>query len=242
MTANEMKEKNGMRRGSSILHPELKVDKISQEMIEHVLQEEIFKPPYMSWISIGQILWGGGVHWKKAAGHLSLGIYKHSGINKPGQADLDFWYRRFGYYPEWPEPSSRNLVMNSMKKKFINKKAKGEGFDDIEFLYGKGYIDPSTGKLSPKHTTGIVGWFIMHKNPEYRQEQITWLENQKKYIIWQYALCCRTFQSTIYQQIESGRAKTITNQYLLDQTVYKEIENVLENKCLLPSAEELKNE
>ncbi len=203
-------------------------------MIQYVLDNEVYAYPYITWLTKGQLLWGAGVHWKDATPHLKQGIYQHAGIRKPKQAHLDGWYRKFGYYPEWPEPRCWNLVQRLVKGEFINKKASGKGFESIEFLYGKGYVDEKTGKLDPTQSAGIVGWFIMHKDPEYRQEQIEWLENQKEYIRIQYAQCCRTFVQTIQQQIESGYGKAIANQYLLDQEVYKELRNALKERKKLP--------
>ena len=202
-------------------------------MIQYVLDNEVYSYPYMTWLSKGQLLWGNGVHFKNAPPHINPGILKHAGIRKPSQDDLDFQKRKFGYCMEWPEPRTWALT-GLMKSDFINKKARGKKYDDLEFLYGRGYIDETTGKLDPKYSYGITGWFVMHTDPAYRQEQIDWLSKQPEYIRAQYSRCCQTFPDTVKQQIESGHRKAITNSQLLDQEVYKEIRDALNLQNLLP--------
>jgi len=234
MKANEKKETNGMgKKELSILHPEMTLEKITLQMIQYVLDNEVYSYPYIAWVSKGQLLWGAGRHWKTAPGYLKKGLLKHAGINKPSQADLDFQKRRFGYCMELPEPRTWALT-GLMKSEFINKKARGEDYSNLEFLYGRGYINEKTGNLDPNYSYGITGWFVMHADPSSRNEQIEWLVEQPEYIRAQYARCCSTFKDTIQQQIESGNRKAITNHYLLDQEVYKEIRDELNNRKKLP--------
>lgn len=215
------------KKESSILLPEKTLEEIVIEMIQYVVDGEVYNPPYISWLSKGQLLWGGNVHWKTAKKYLQKGILKHAGIRKPSQSDLDFQIKRFGYCLEWPEPRCWALT-SLMKSEFINKKATGKGFTSIEFLYGRGYIDPKTSKLDPNCSNGITGWFILHSSEDVRDEQLNWIESQPKYIWEQYARCYNTFTDVVQQQIESGNAKAITNSYLLDQSAYKEVMKRLE--------------
>ncbi len=215
-------------------HPEMTLEDIVLGMIQHTLDHEVYLPPYITWLSKGQLLWGEGRHWKEAPSHLRKGILKHSGIRKPSQGDLDYQKKRFGYCMEWPEPRTWALT-GLMKSEFINKKAMGTGFTDLEFLYGRGYINEKTGKLDPDYSYGINGWFVLHRAPEYREQQINWLETQPDYIRIQYARCCDTFVDVVKQQIESGHKKTLTNSYLLDQVIYKEIRDELQSRKKLPS-------
>ncbi len=249
MKANEKQEiKRLGKKDSSILLPEKTLEEIVVEMIQYVLDKEVYSPPYIAWLSKGQLRWGyrrakkkrtnSNVHWEDAPWHLQRGIQNHMGIRKPSQPDLDSWNRDFGYFPEWPPERVQKLV-SLVKSEFINKKATGKKLDPIEFLYGKGYIDPKTGKRDPNYSSGISGYFFMHKNPEYRQEQVQWLEKSDITIRAQYSLCCSTFVSTVQQQITSGRNKRNINQYLLDQTTYKEIESSMKERKMLPSPEEL---
>jgi hypothetical protein len=234
MKANEKKETNGIsKKESSTLLPEKSLEDITLEMTKYVIEHEVYMYPYIAWLSKGQLLWGKGTHWKESSSYLGKGLLRHAGIRKPSQADLDFQTSRFGYCMEWPEPRTWGLT-GLVKSEFINKKATGKGFNNLEFLYGRGYIDEETGKLDPRYSYGITGWFIMHVDSAYRQEQIEWLENQPEYIRTQYARCCSTFKDVIQQQIESGNKKAITNHYLLDQEVYKEIRDALKDRKKLP--------
>lgn len=234
MKANEKKQKNGTgKKDASTLHPEMKMEDIVHEMIQYVLDNEVYLYPYISWISKGQLLWGAGRHWKEAPCHLQKGILKHLGIKKPSQMDLDFQKRRFGYCMEWPEPKTWALT-SIMKSAFINKKASGIQYDDLEFLYGRGYINEKTGKIDTEYSSGISGWFVMHGDSEYRQEQIEWLASQPVYVRAQYERCCDTFANVVQQQIESGNRKALTNSRLLDQDAYKEIRSSLKDRQLLP--------
>jgi len=203
------------------------------EMIQHVIDNQVYCPPYITWLSKNQLLWGGNGHWEKAKTHLQKGLLKHAGIRKPSQADLDYQMKRFGYCLEWPEPKCWALT-GLMKSEFINKKAKGDDFKSIEFLYGRGYINPKTLKLDPDCSYGITGWFIIHADKETREKQLNWLQEQKEYARMQYERCCRTFKDIIQQQIESGNAKAVTNSYLLDQVAYKEIREELQKNKQLP--------
>lgn len=206
-------------------------------MIQYVIDTEVYSPPYIAWISRGQLLWGEGKHWKDAPPYLKKGILKHAGIRTPGQGELDRQRRAYGYCMESPEPRCWDLT-GLMKSQFINKKANGKGFSSIEFLYGKGYIDRKTNKLDPFYSYGITGWFLFHADPEIRKTQLEWLENQPRYIVLQYERNCSTFKNMIKQQVNSGQAKAITNSYLLDQVVYKEIHHALIQRGLLPAPTE----
>lgn len=192
-------------------------------MIDFVLDQEVYSPPYITWLSKNQLLWGGN-HWKRAPEELTdlaEGVLKHAGIRKPTQGDLDFQKQRFGYCLDWPEPRTWGLVGDLMKRQFIDKKARGQ-FSEIEFLYGRGYVDEQ-GQLDPDYTNGIIGWFIMANAPEVRGQQVQWLKEQSVKVRGQWTRCCNTFESTVQQQVESGNRKAIINSYLLAQTTYKEI-------------------
>jgi len=222
------------KKESSTLRPDKTMEKVVSEMILWVFDNEVYQYPYITWISKGQLLWGKGRHWKNAPDYLQAGILRNAGIRKPSQADLDFQQRIYGYCMEWPEPRTWALT-SIMKSDFINKKALGKNYSDLEFLYGRGYINEKTGNLDPDYSYGISGWFVMNTNKEYRETQIEWTGSQPEYIRAQYARCCRTFPDVVRQQIESGHKKAITNSYLLNQEVYKEIRIALENKHLLPA-------
>lgn len=201
-------------------------------MIDYVLEEEVYNGNYTTWLTKNQLLWGGNGHWKTCPDkYLQKGIYLHAGITKPKQDDLNYQKRRFGYCLEWPQPQCWDLVSSIIKKSYVNKKATGKDFASIEFLYGKGYID-AKGKLDPHNTKGIVGYFIMSANVNIRQTQIKWIQNQSIQIRGQWGQSTDTFISTVRQQVESGHRKAVINSYLLDQTVYKEIDAVVRPKQL----------
>jgi len=211
------------------------MEQIVSGMIQHVLDTEVYLYPYITWLSKGQLLWGKGRHWQSAPEYLQKGILEHAGIKKPSQMDLDFQMRKFGYCMEWPEP--RTWAMTSiMKSDFINKKAANLQYENLEFLYGRGYINEKTGRIDAEYSSGISGWFIMHSDQEYRAEQIEWLSSQPVYIRAQYERCCNTFANVVQQQIESGNRKALTNSRLLDQDVYKEIRVALQDRDLLPES------
>jgi hypothetical protein len=221
------------KKESSILRPDKTLENIVSEMILWVFKEEVYAYPYITWISKGQLLWGKGSHWKDAPEYLQQGLLRNAGIKKPSQRDLDFQVRMYGYCMEWPEPKTWALT-SIMKSDFINKKALGKKYSDLEFLYGRGYINEKTGNLDPDYSYGISGWFVMNSDKAYRMEQIEWIASQPEYIRAQYSRCCRTFPDVVRQQIESGHKKAITNSYLLEQEVYKEIRSALQDRHLLP--------
>ena len=206
------------------------------DMVQHVLDNEVYNYPHITWLSKNQLLWGGNGHWKNCTDpQVSAGILRHAGIRKPSQQDLDYQQRRFGYCLEWPQPKVWDMVTSVVKTSFINKRATGEGFKSIDFLYGRGYIG-ADGKMDKDHTSGVVGWFIMANDPNVRRYQIDWVENQSIQIRGQWERCCFDFKSTVQQQIESGHKKAIINSYLLDQFAYKEIEQALNERRMITDA------
>lgn len=224
------------------MNPNYNMGEIVVEMIQYVIDSEVYQPPYITWISRNQMIWGNGVHWKSAPAHLKAGLMKHAGITKPSQADLNFQMRRFGYCLEWPNPWLWELP-SIMKSDFINKKAKGTGYKDLEFVYGFGYVDPKDGSLDPNHTKAICGWFILHTDKEqYFQTQTDWLASKKgtkdEFLLHQYNRVCSTHLSCVQQQIESGHKKSLINTQLLEQHVYKEIREEMVRRKALPEGEE----
>jgi len=225
------------------------MESICIEMINHVLNTEVHNPPHITWLTKNNLLWGKGSHWadQDCPDYLQEGLLKHAGIRKPSQRDLNYQMKIFGYCMEWPEPRCWSLT-NIMKSHFINSKSNYNqelkarmnkkwkiNSDYLEFIYGRGYIDQKTLKLDPDYTYGIVGWFVLHTAPEYREEQINWIKKQKPYIAYQYARNCDTFSSVVRQQITSAQNKQAINTDLLEQHVYKELRQRLVDEKVLPA-------
>jgi hypothetical protein len=103
----------------------------------------------------------------------------------------------------------------------------GIGFEKIEILYGRGYIEEN-GKIDPNYTTkAITGWFIYLVDPRVRQEQVLWLQSQKDTVRIRWAKYVVDYLPTVKAQISSGHAKAIKNSFLLSQNVYKEIDAMM---------------
>ena len=77
----------GGQRSKIEKYKHLKIKNIIIEMIEWIIENEVYGEPYVGWVSVEQIIWGMGMHWKeeKCPKRLQLGIRQHLKIRKASQ-------------------------------------------------------------------------------------------------------------------------------------------------------------
>ena len=208
------------------------LNQICHQKIEHVIENEVRKNPYMAWVSKNQLLWNNGLsgqHWKETEGALGKSLLDHAGVTRPSFEDLDVQVRRYGYCMEFPPRELPPILNNIVRSLFIKPMLLGKKYTDIRFLFGHGYIDKE-GKLDPRYPTGISGYFFYLADGDYRSEQQEWLERQPLWLRLQFVRNTETYISVIMGQIKSGERKIPIGQKLLNHEEFRELDPKIEEK------------
>jgi hypothetical protein len=134
-------------------------------MVDHIIDNEITKPPHIACFTVYQVL-RGGFHWKQAEYLTRCGLLEHAGIAQPPNWYLSEQGKKFGYIMDWPPVAIRNVVTGSMRKNFINPIL--DGNIEVPYIIGwcRGYISEDNGKAQymPEYGKFISSYFIMQKN------------------------------------------------------------------------------
>lgn len=157
----------------SKLLEEIYLSDIVERMIQKVIDNEVLKPPYISAITIYQIMYGGGYHWKHEEYLIKCGLLEHAGINRPPNWYLKEQAKKFKYVMDWPPVQIRNIITGTMRKSFINPWLDaGPGSLPYYFGWCKGYISENNGQAKYQSEYGmfISTYFIINKKEEYRNK------------------------------------------------------------------------
>ena len=215
------------------------VGNVAEGMILHVIEEEVRKPPFITWVSKEQVCWGRGVHFGKWGHVYAEGLYKHSGVSRPSHADLGYQKQRWGYCMVWPPRDIWDIPNHTVRNHFVKKMIQGRDYTDVGFFWGLGYIDSKTSKLDLSCTSGISGWFMFSKDEESYPVAQEWLTTQEEWLQVQWIRNCDTYFKSIQQQSESGRKKALINQSLLaSQTQWQKFKVSVDPKLLTWRKEE----
>ena len=66
----------------SAIDPDIKIKDVLKEMVDWVIKSEVMEPPHIAWLSIGQLQWGNGYHFKDMPGTLGKGLKPSHGVSE----------------------------------------------------------------------------------------------------------------------------------------------------------------
>jgi hypothetical protein len=191
-------------------------------MVDHVIEKRVERPPYITWVSKSQILWGEGFHFKNTINQdVKCGLCKHTRFKRPSNDFIISLHQKFGDTIHWPPPILMNMIQSVIRKNFINETVLG-GKSDLDISFGKGYITED-GEYKPEYSKAICGYFIMKADHEYRQEQQVFMDNATMWMKLQFYLTKSTYQQAVMSQLEGARAKILINEMLLEKKSHDEI-------------------
>lgn len=211
----------------------LKIKNIITEMIEWIIDNEVYGEPYIAWISVEQIIWGMGMHWKeeRCPKRLQVGIREHLKIRKASQLERKRWKKNTGWeVPPFPAELYRT-IKNTVKDSIINEIIKENSHTNVMPFWAQGYIDSTTNppSFNSQYANDVVGWFFFFGEPDVYEFITQWLnslEGKNKAIRYQFHYNKKMFDSMIRKQI----AAAISKLELLDQIQ----ERFIEHKKITP--------
>ena len=157
--------KNKLSRFSTEDDP-LTLADVVKNRINFVIEREVLNPPYISAVTVNQMLYDGGTHWKQADdSRLKMGILQHAGVSRPPNWYLAKQGSAFGYIMDWPPVALRSIVTGTIKGDFVNPLLDGVGAPYV-IGYCKGYICEDNGEAKYIQEQGrfISTYFIVRKD------------------------------------------------------------------------------
>ena len=133
---------------------------------KYVIEKEVFSPPYVGAVTVYQMLYGKGAHWKHAEDiRLRMGLLDHAGVARPPNWYLNQQASRFGYIMDWPPVAIRSIITGTIKSKFINPILDNTSAPYV-IGYCKGYIceDNGDAKYIKEQGRFISTYFIANKD------------------------------------------------------------------------------
>jgi hypothetical protein len=128
----------------SKLDNKLTLSDVVARMVDHIIENEILQPPYISCHTVNQLMWGEGAHWNNADSKTKAGILDHAGIQRPPNWYIAEQGRRFGYIMDWPPLAVRNVITGGMREHFINPILDQKAEVPYQIAWCRGYIDESS--------------------------------------------------------------------------------------------------
>ena len=169
LTSKEIYELREMLRITSTrksrFNENLTLSEVVENMVKHIIDSEVLKPPFISCFTVYQIM-RGGMHWKTAEYQIKTGLLEHAGIAQPPNWYLAEQGKRFGYIMDWPPISLRNVITGSMRNCIINPILDGKHEAPYSIGWCKGYISEDNGqaKYIPDYGKFISSYFIMRND------------------------------------------------------------------------------
>ncbi len=159
---------------------EMTLEKVVVNMVNHIIDNEVLKPPYISAVTVYQIMYGAGVHWKGQEMLLSAGLLDHAGISRPPNWYLAEQGKRFGYIMDWPPQAIRSVITGSIKGNIVNPLLDGSTDPDYIVGYCQGYINEENGlaKYVPEYGRAISTYFIMNTDESRLNDILTYILSQ----------------------------------------------------------------
>lgn len=207
--------KNRTLKDWSAIDSNFKVKDVLKEMVDYVMDQEVFSDPYITWLSIGQLQFGKGAHFKKIEGVLGKGLNHHMGYRKGRPASLETRRRFFnvcgwapGMYPSHYLSSVKTWINDNVIKKILT----GKAYPNVVPLFSPGYYDPNTLALDDATRKVIMGYFfaLADKTKIQRQTQFImsrWKVKMQRHIPLQYEYAKPAMRRHIREQIRSAEDK-----------------------------------
>jgi len=206
------------------------LENVVEDKVQHIIDNEIYKPPYISCFTVQQLLWG-GYHWKKAEYKIKTGVLEHAGIQRPPN-----WYfadqgKRFGYIMDWPPLALRNVITQTMRNSFINPLLDGDIETPYRIGWCKGYIEEINGeaKYIPEQGKFISCYFIMRNETNLLSDIHNFILSQNWWFRKQWKMTLEKLPGMILSAKRMAdrvhsRASVLSTQWQIDEH---------QNKCLL---------
>lgn len=217
-------------KAKSHINPELTITEVLQKKVEWVFDNEVYQKPHLTWISVGQTIWGNGKHWKDCDDEcLKAGIREHLGIRKASNEARNRWANVWGWeVPEFPQ-SLYDTIKSIIKSKIINPMIFDEKYTGISPFYAQGYIDPKTDPptFNSRYAKSIAGWFFYLNDPNIKKISEKYLtslfDTKDAHIPFQWEYNKSGFPKMIRQQIASSSKKLDLVYQLEKYSGYKNI-------------------
>jgi hypothetical protein len=215
----------------SAIDKHIKIKDVLKEQIKHIMEDEVYNDPFISWISIGQIQWGNGYHFKFLPGSLKKGLNFHMGFRNGKPASEQTRRRHFnicgwdpGMYPNDYERSIKTWINDHVIKKILSKK----GWENIAPLFAPGFYDPKTLSLDPNSKRTISGYFFALEDSKVTKRQTEfiksrWRAPKQKHIPLQFEYAKPAMKKHIREQIKSGEDKIDFKERLRESTYFDSI-------------------
>ena len=194
--------------------------------IDFVIEKEVLNPPYISAVTVHQVLYDGGLHWKRADDiKIKMGLLQHAGVSRPPNWYLAEQGKRFGYIMDWPPIAIRSIVTGTMRSVFINPILDGEKYKEPYIVgYCKGYISEDNGaaKYIPEQGKFISTYFIVRENKTSSSELATYILNQPMWFRKQWLMMLEKLPAMVKSwkktaEKMSGRADAMRLQWNIDE-------------------------
>lgn len=202
----------------SAIDPDIKIKDVLKEMVEWVIEREVNNSPYIAWLSIGQLQFGKGYHFKQMPGQLGNGLNRHMGY-RMGLPASEQTRRSFfnkcgwdpGPYPAHYLKSLKTWINDEVIKKILQEKA----YKGIAPLFGPGhYSVPTKEKPKPEFTQPrvIMGYFFAKEDEGVLKIQNDWIEScwgkpKMKHIPPQFEHCKPAMEKHARDQLLSAQEK-----------------------------------
>ena len=168
---------------------DLTLEDVVTKRVDYVIEREVLQYPYISAVTIFNILRSNGAKWKNAKDlKLRSGLMEHAGIAQPPNWYLAEQAKRFGYIMDWPPSQLRDIITTTIRKNFINPILDGPSINSGYVVgYCKGYITEENGKSRylPEYGKFISVYFFVNekkmRSPElfkYISSQDNWFKKQ----------------------------------------------------------------
>jgi len=214
----------------SAINSEMSIDEIIIDMVEWVIDHEVLVDPFISWISVEQIIHGAGMHWKEGncPEYLQSGILKHCKIWPARKIERMRWKRYTNWEPPPLPPDLYRTIKNVVKNKVINAIIREEKYAGIKPFWAQGYINPKTDPPSfdSRYARDVVGWFFYRDGIEFIggiENYFMTLNKRDKYVLFQWLYNCSAFPKMIRTQIASATAKLDLLEEIEKYSSYKKI-------------------
>jgi hypothetical protein len=197
----------------SVIDPELKVTKVLKMMIDHVIKNEVETGPFITWVSIEQLVWGAGRHWKNCDDPiLRAGLLNHMGWRKGALWARAEWEKVTGWDPGELPFKFKEDIRNYIRRIIINPLRENLEKAHIIPWYSPGYIDPNTLALDENHSGAISGYFFILKGEMFANTQNEWLYSQwdnskTKHIVVQFEFNRSSFHKSQRKQVNMALGK-----------------------------------
>lgn len=191
----------------SKLYPQYSIAKLVTGKLQWVFNHEVYQFPHIAWVSVRQLIFGEGMHWKEddCPKHIKIGLMKHLKIFRASNNQRSLHYHRTKWQiPDLPE-DLYSAIKTSVKSKVVNPILKREAYEKVNPLWARGYIDGSTVPpvFDETKARDLVGWFFYLDDPatfDGQRKYLEALEGKNRSITCQFLYNSQVFEIQLRQQ------------------------------------------